>query len=127
MDCIHNLFAAYFTYLKTYNRQPLRGDQDLNAMKLFYKRAGAKTVDHDLINSALYTDKYIREESARFFGSHLAQLIFNGRTIGCADLVLQYFDASVALKGKVGKAGTIYDEDVYYGTYIKAQQLIQSC
>lgn len=96
-------------------------------MKIFYKRAGATCLDHDLINSALYTDKYIREESARFFGQHLAQAITDDKGLSCPEQVLQYFDASIALKGTVGKKGTIYDKEIYYGTYIKVEQLINSC
>lgn len=99
----------------------MRTEEDLNAMKLFYKRAGATSLDHDLINSALYTDKYIKEESSKFFGTHLAQSICDDKGISCHEQVLQYFDASIALKSTVGKKGTIYDEDIYYGTYIKVE------
>lgn len=31
------------------------------------------------------------------------------------------------MKSTVGKKGTIYDEDIYYGTYIKVEQLINAC
>jgi len=83
LDKIHNLFIAYFNFVDTYKRQPMRTEEDLTSMKLFYKRAGATSLDHDLINSALYIDKYIKEESSKFFGTHLAQSICDDKDISC--------------------------------------------